>query len=90
MLGADYGTFFLEDFDVANDTLEILVPSGAVTTGEPFSWTDPALDITEISSEQGDYTQINIEYIDPVSLLNSTGTINILGVDLQTFNDFIA
>lgn len=83
--GPDYGNFVLGDFDVLNDTLTIISPDN-----EPFAWDDPALQINEISSENGDYTQINIQYTDPNTLFLSTGTINIHGVDNQAFYDFIA
>ena len=84
--GGGWGNTIIEDFDpTENDELVIYQEN----TTTPLNWKDERISISEVSDENGDYTQIDL-FVAPFGIAGGYGgTISLLGVSNDIFNDYI-
>ena len=85
-VGGGWGNTIIEDFDpTENDELVIYQEN----TTTPLNWKDERISISEVSDENGDYTQIDLS-VAPFGIAGGySGTISLLGVSNDIFNDYI-
>ena len=85
-VGGGWGNTIIEDFDpTENDELVIYQEN----TTTPLNWKDERISISEVSDENGDYTQIDL-FVAPFGIAGGYGgTISLLGVSNDIFNDYI-